>query len=127
MKWLLIHHNFNGCCYITKMDVALSQFYLWMFLHHTSETDIFTWNTWSLVLDISGTFLHHTPGWTFLLDAMVVVTGLSDDGMTMGLIALGLKVTFIRSLQSAPQRSILCDLYYYSCLPNKRTVPIKRT
>ena len=45
MKWLLIHLNFNGCCYITKMDVALSQFYLWMFLHHTSETDIFTWNS----------------------------------------------------------------------------------
>ena len=47
---------------------------------------------------ISGTFLHHTPGWTFLLDTMVVVTGLSDEGMTMGLIALGLRVTFIRSL-----------------------------
>ena len=45
MKWLLIHLNFNGCCYITKVDVRQSQFYLWMFLHHTSETAIFTWNS----------------------------------------------------------------------------------
>merc|ERR1712004_400562 len=45
MKWLVIHLNFNGCCYITKVDVRQSQFYLWMFLHHTSETTIFTWNS----------------------------------------------------------------------------------
>ena len=32
---------------------------------------------WSLLLDTNGTFLHHTRGWTFLLDTMVVVTGAS--------------------------------------------------
>ena len=53
MKWLLIHLNFNGCCYITKVDVRQSQFYLWMFLHHTSETAILPWIPWSLLLDIN--------------------------------------------------------------------------
>ena len=59
-RWMLGSLNFIcGCFYITP----LKQIFL-------------PGIPWSLLLDINGTFLHHTRGWTFLLDTMVVVTGL---------------------------------------------------
>ena len=59
-RWMLGSLNFIcGCFYITPLKP--------LFLPGIP---------WSLLLDINGTFLHHTRGWTFLLDTMVVVTGL---------------------------------------------------
>ena len=65
-RWMLGSLNFIcGCFYITPLKP--------LFLPGIP---------WSLLLDINGTFLHHTRGWTFLLDTMVVVTGLFEAVFT---------------------------------------------
>ena len=64
-RWMLGSLNFIcGCFYITPLKP--------LFLPGIP---------WSLLLDINGTFLHHTRGWTFLLDTMVVVTGLFSNSV----------------------------------------------
>ena len=67
---MLLHHK-DGCCAVSILFVDVS-------IYITPLKQIFLPGIpWSLVLDINGTFLHHTRGWTFLLDN--VMTSLAPN------------------------------------------------